>query len=82
MTKDGKKFSTLIEKDLDGLNDSDFDTYIKWLRAKNQDIADKVQDEQAKNQDIADKRQNVQAKIIVVYKPESVSRLPAHPIFV
>ena len=54
MTKDGKKFSTLIEKDLDGLNDSDFDTYIKWLRAKNQDIADK--------------RQNVQAKIIVVYK--------------
>ena len=68
MTKDGKKFSTLIEKDLDGLNDSDFDTYIKWLRAKNQDIADKVQDEQAKNQDIADKRQNVQAKIIVEYK--------------
>ena len=68
MTKDGKKFSTLIEKDLDGLNDSDFDTYIKWLRAKNQDIADKVQDEQAKNQRILGEIQDMQAKIIVEYK--------------
>jgi hypothetical protein len=30
MTKDGKKFADLTEKEVDGLDDATFDAYNKW----------------------------------------------------
>ena len=72
ITKDGRKYENLTEKEVDGLSDAEYDTYQKWKIAQKKAtiiaIQEETQNTRAEIIAIQEETQNTRVEIIAIQK--------------